>query len=464
MADDSLVFLPAVELGRRIASGETTSVAAVRATLDRIARLEPTLHVFELVTADAALDAAAAADAEIAAGKLRGPLHGVPVAVKDLCDMAGLPTAAGMPLRRDTMADKDSTVVARLKAAGCVIVGKLQLTEGATAEHHPKIPVPINPWSPSLWTGVSSSGSGVATAAGLCYGSLGSDTGGSIRAPSAQNGLTGIKPTWGRISRAGVFPLADSLDHVGPIARSAEDVAAMLAILAGPDPADPTASHVKVPDYLASLRGGVKGLRIGVDKRYLAICDKATVEAIQGALEIFAKLGAEIVDVTLPDFQALIPGYLGLSATELAISHESIYPSRAAEYGSIKGFLDFSATVTARDLTKYNHKRAEFKGHMEAVFESTDLFIIPVHPKAAITAAEVRATAMDPSAFAARIIFTAPINLAGLPSLTLPGGSTEEGYPVAFQIIGRWWDEDAVLRAGHAFQEATEWHKRRPKL
>ncbi len=270
MATD-LHYLSLDEVARRLKARDVSSVEATGALLERIARIDPRLMSYATVTPERALDDARRLDAETAAGRSRGPLHGVPIAVKDLCDTAGVPTAAGMAIRARHVPDSDATVVARLKQAGAVILGKLQMTEGAYGLHHPKVVPPLNPWNAAYWTGVSSSGSGVATAAGLCFGSLGSDTGGSIRFPSTMNGLSGLKPTWGRVSRAGVFPLAESLDHVGPMCRSALDVALMLGVIAGADPDDPTASPRPVPDYVASIGAGVKGKRLGVPRNLLGM-------------------------------------------------------------------------------------------------------------------------------------------------------------------------------------------------
>src|SRR5258706_1327325 len=254
MLAQDLHYSELVEVGQRIAKRELSSVEATQAQLDRIARLDGQLKSYAYVMSSSALEPAQAAEKEIAAGKVRGPLHGVPIAVKDLCWTKNAPTAAGMRIYRNNRPTEDATVVARLKEAGAVILGKLQLTEGAYADHHPDIEPPRNPWDATLWSGASSSGSGVATAAGLCYGSLGSDTGGSIRFPSAANGVTGLKPTWGRVSRYGVFELAATLDHIGPMARSAADTGAMLGVIAGADPNDPTASPREVPNYLAGMK------------------------------------------------------------------------------------------------------------------------------------------------------------------------------------------------------------------
>ena len=250
---EALHYLSLDEVARRLKARRLTSVEATRAILDRIEAIDSRLGSYATVTAERALAEAARFDTETAAGKSRGPLHGVPIAVKDLCNTAGIATAAGMAIHRENVPAKDATVVARLREAGAVILGKLQMTEGAYGAHHPDIPAPLNPWNAAYWTGSSSSGSGAATAAGLCFASLGSDTGGSIRFPSTMNGLTGLKPTWGRVSRAGVFALADSLDHIGPMCRTAIDCAHVLGVIAGADADDPTALPLPVPDYAAAI-------------------------------------------------------------------------------------------------------------------------------------------------------------------------------------------------------------------
>src|SRR5215813_2202752 len=258
-----LHYLELMELTARIKARELSSVAVTHALVDRIASLDGTLGSYAVVTADAAMAQAKVAEAEIMASRYRGPLHGVPIAVKDLCWTRGIPTAAGMAIYKNYCPHEDATVVRLLKEAGAVLLGKLQLTEGAYSDHHPSVTPPKNPWNPDYWPGISSSGPGAATAAGLCYGSLASDTGGSIRWPSAANGLTGLKPTWGRVSRYGVFELAATLDHVGPMARCAADAGALLGVIAGADEKDPTTVLDPVPDYLGA-RPNLQGLRIGI--------------------------------------------------------------------------------------------------------------------------------------------------------------------------------------------------------
>ena len=466
MTSDELAYLDLVEAGRRIQARQVSSVEVTEAALDRIARLDPRLKCYATLTPNLALAQAREADSEIARGTVRGPLHGVPIAVKDLCHTKGIRTAAGMTIHKDYRPDRDATVVTRLREAGAVLLGKLQLTEGAFGAHHPAIDPPVNPWSPAHWTGVSSSGSGVATAAGLCYGSLGSDTGGSIRFPSTMNGVTGLKPTWGRVSRAGVFALAESMDHIGPMTRSAADAAAMLGAIAGADADDPTASLEPVPDYLGAIGEGVRGVRIGIDRALNAAgSDADMVRATEEAATVLAQLGAEVRDVTFPSPDAIVGDWIPLCAVEAAVAHEKTYPSRTAEYGPLlAGLLETGRGLDGLAVAKMLLRREAFRGRLNAFFRDIDLLIVPVMNVAAPTLAGLAAAGRAPAAVEGRLRFTAPFDMSGHPTLTLPGGKTDNGMPVGFQIVGRQMEEPLILRAGHAFQQATSWHRRRPPI
>src|SRR5579862_2895554 len=302
MDSKALCFLSLSDLSSALRKREVTSVEATRAVLDRIRQLNPSLRAYLTVLDESALRQAEAADKEIAAGKYRGPLHGVPIAVKDLCWTKGVPTTCASKVLRDFRPDSNATVVDRFEAAGAVLLGKLHLTEFAMAWYHPEIPGPLNPWNPELWPGASSSGSGAATAAGLCYASIGTDTGGSIRFPSAANGVVGLKPTYGRVSRYGLFPLAESLDHVGPIVRRAGDAAVMFEAIAGFDTNDPTSLRDPEPHMLDELDKGVRGLRIGFDRRFATEgVHPEQSAAIHAAVEALRQLGAQVVDVQIPD-------------------------------------------------------------------------------------------------------------------------------------------------------------------
>jgi len=463
---NELSLLDLIEVGRRIQARQLSSLEVTQAMLARVERLDRRLRSYATLTADLALAQAKQADAEIARGAIRGPLHGVPIAVKDLCQTKGVPTAAGMAIHKNFRPDRDATVVTRLREAGAVLLGKLQMTEGAYGQHHPSIDPPVNPWSAAHWPGVSSSGSGVATAAGLCYGSLGTDTLGSIRFPSTMNGVTGLKPTWGRVSRAGVFALAQSMDHIGPMARSAADAAALLGAIAGADPDDPTALQAPVPDYLAAIGGGVSGLRVGIDRALIASgADADMVRATEEAASVLAHTGALLTEVRFPSPDDVVHVAISLCGVEAAVAHEATYPSRAGEYGPLlAGLLEAGRSVDGLAVTKMLLCREAFRGRLNALFRDIDVLIMPAMNVAAPTLADMTPARRTEAATEARIRFTAPFNMSGHPTLTLPGNKTGDGLPIGFQIVGRHLDEAVVLRAGRAFQQATEWHRRRPPV
>ena len=466
MSSTDLHYLELTELARRLHAREISPVEATRAQLDRIEKLDGRLRSYALVTPELALEQARVAESEIQRGQIQGPLHGVPIAVKDLCWTEGIATAAGMPIHRDNKPKEDATVVRKLREAGSVLLGKLQLTEGAFAEHHPAIKPPVNPWHGDHWSGASSSGSGVATAAGLCYGSLGSDTGGSIRFPSAANGVTGLKPTWGRVSRHGVFELAATLDHIGPMARSAADTAAMLGAIAGPDDNDPTASQEPVPNYLAGIKRGLKGLRVGVDADWNDRgADQAVTRAMEEALGVVKSLGGEIRDVRFPDPEPIIADWVPYCAIETAVAHEATYPARESEYGpALGGLISLGRTLSAMDYQKMILRRIDFRGRVAALFETIDLLVVPAQPFASPTNATMSTLGQDPAMLTSLLRFTAPFDMTGSPTITLPTGFTEAGTPLAFQFVAAGFAEDLLCRAGYAFQQATDWHRRHPAL
>lgn len=452
-----LAYATIEELAPRIAAREISPVDLAQAQLNRIERLNPVLNAYVTVMADSALAEARAAETAIAAGEYRGPLHGVPLAVKDLCYTAGVATAGGTTVRRDFIPDTDGTTVARLRAAGAILLGKLTLTEGAMGGYHPDLQVPKNPWRADLWTGVSSSGSGVATASGQCYGSLGSDTGGSIRFPAGACGIVGLKPSYGRVSRAGVLALAESLDHVGPMTRSSWDAAAMLAAIAGPDPQDPTSLPDPVPDYLATIDDGVAGLRIGFDRQWaLHRVDPGIAAAVEAAVETMRELGAVIVDLTLPQMDDAIEQWPLLCAVEAAAAHAETYPSRADEYGPYFGyFLGMGVAASGIDYARGNLKRIELVQQIADATAGVDALVSPAMatPPFPVT----RDFYMQPPGeFPGwRMRFTVPFDFNGWPSITLPAGRNAEGVPLAVQFAGKPLSEAMLFRIGRAYDGAT---------
>jgi len=457
MPEDFHHYTSLIELSGLLRSRRVSPVDATTLMLERIARLDGALCSYQAVTAERALERARQAEAEIARGLWRGPLHGVPIAVKDLCDTAFAPTAAGMTIHRDRVPARNATVVDRLEAAGAVILGKLAMTEGAFGTHHQGMLTPRNPWHPDYWPGISSSGSGVATAAGLCYASLGSDTGGSIRLPSSACGLTGLKTTWGRVSRDGIFPLAPSVDTIGPMARSAEDAAAVLAAIAGFDERDATSLTAPVPDYLAGIACGVQGLRLGVDEAVAASVHAEVARVLQEAAGVFNQAGMRINAVRLPSFDRVLSVSAAYSAVETLWSHRDTWPARAAEYSrDLAARLEGAANVTPLQLIEAQLERRDFAGRVAALFRDVDLLLVPVLPGPVDKN-------VDYKRLARLIRFTSPFNASGSPTITLQGGIDGNGLPVGFQLVGPHLAEDVLLRAGYAFQRMTDWHTRHPQ-
>lgn len=460
-----LAYLPLGEVANLLEKRELSPVELTRHLLDRIDRVDTHLHSYRTLLADRALEQARRAEAEIAGGAYRGRLHGVPIAVKDLVFTAGIPTSCGSTLMEGWLPTYDATVMHRLDAAGAVLLGKLHMTEFALRWHHPAWPVPANPWGADRWSGVSSSGSGVATAAGLCFGSLGTDTGGSIRFPAACNGVVGLKPTYGRVSRYGVFPLAKSLDNVGPMTRRVADAAILLGVIAGHDPNDPTSSHCTVPDYVSRLDQDVRGLRIGVDERFIRDGVHLEVsDAVLQAITYLTDLGLEPVEVVVPpiDPDFMMATWSTLCASDAADAHRETWPARADEYGPFRQWLEFADTQRAVDYAAAHATRLEYAGKIAGLFEQIDLLACPAMPYAAPPVGDDALPIPDANVVRPR--FTYPFNFSNSPTLTLPCGFTPDNLPVALQLVGPHFSEETLLRVGHAFEQSTEWHRRIPPV
>ena len=464
MALDDIHFQPLTTVAKHIAERDISPIEVTEAILTRIENYDQGLKSYTTVTADVAMEQAKKAEIEIMKGIYRGVMHGIPIAVKDLCYTKGITTTGGMSIYRDFKPDHNATVVDKLADAGSVLLGKLHMTEGATLEHHPEFPEPVNPWKKDLWVGVSSSGSGVATAAGLTYAAIGSDTGGSIRFPSAANGLTGVKPTWGRISRFGIFDLAATFDHLGPMARSAADAAAMLQTLAGWDPKDSTSLSTPVPDYLAELQGvyGARGVKIGLDWDYMSEdADPVTIGFIKDAVAVLEEIGALTEPVKFPDQAPLLKMNMAATMAETAAHHAATYPSRASEYGpSIKAMIEQGRSSDPVAMGQAIIERYKFRGAVIRMFDDIEVFVMPVFKYGTPTWSEMRAQVAE--SFDKIGKFTSPFNATGTPTVTLPVGYTDDGRPVAMQLVGAPGSEALLLKVAHAYQMATDWHTRRP--
>lgn len=458
-----------VAVAKAIASKELSSREVTRSCLHRIAEWQPRLNAFMAIEAEAALAAADAADAALAKGHNRGPLHGVPLAHKDMYYDEGKVVTCGSKIRRDFVATTTSTALQRLKDAGTVRLGSLQMVEFAFGPtgHNPHYGAVRNPWNIDHITGGSSSGSGSAVAARLTFAALGSDTGGSIRMPAHFCGVTGLKTTVGRVSRAGAMPLSQSLDTVGPLAQSAEDCALLLGLMAGADPEDLTASTLPVPDYMAATTGSIKGLKIGVPTAfYVDDLDAEVARVLDDTIATLKKEGAEIVAVELPDQRQLQGACQLVLAAEAAALHKRWMIERPQDYGAqVLMRLQNGLAIPAVSYLEAMRWRGPALAAYLAAVTGTDAVIAPVAPMPAATIAESDVgNSLNAEAVIQRITrFTRPINYLGLPALSIPSGFTKSALPVGLQLIGRSFDEAMLLRIGAAFQRATDFHQQVPK-
>ena len=458
-------------LSRAIAERKISPVEATQTCLTRIAKLNSHLRAFITVDAEGALASARALEDELAQGRSRGPLHGVPLAHKDLCHVPGLPTSCGTLTREYFTSTFECTAVARLREAGAVMLGKLNMTELAMGPfgdnaHHGDVQ---NPWKAGHCAGGSSSGSAAAVAAGLALGALGSDTGGSIRLPAACCGVVGLKPTYGRVSRAGAMPLSWSLDHLGPLTRTVADAARLLGIVAGYDPRDATSSRRGVPFYERLLDTPVGGLRVGVPENYYF--DGVTPEiaaGVRAAAATLEGLGVRVVPLRIPDPRPMADVCNVISRSESAAIHARLARERPHELQpAVRAHIEVGFHISAHDYLQALRLRARLTREFIAdVFPEIDALVAPAIPEPAPELAATKAGTADE--FVARMgrfsRLTRPFNGLGLPALALPCGMSADGRPLALQIVGRPFDEATVLRLGHAYQQATTWHLTPPRL
>lgn len=455
------------DLGRLLEAREISSVEITQAQLDRISILDAELKAFALVTADEALEQARLADQDIARGIYRGAMHGVPIAVKDLFYMRGVPTRGGAAVLEHFIPAFDSTVVTKLRNAGAVILGKLNLAEGAMAAYNPKFAAPYNPWKRSISPGGSSSGSGVATAAGMCFGSLGTDTGGSIRFPSSMCGVVGVKPTWGRVSRYGVLDLAPSMDHVGPLTRTVGDAAIMLDIISGYDNNDLTSINSKSLSIASGSDTGVADIRIGYAEQYASLgVDEGTVAAVVSSVDTLRSLGAKIIDVAIPVLDEYLIAWRVLCACEAYISHRRFFPSRAVEYGPwFRSWLEYGAGCSGADYARAHLQRIECNAVIARAFADVDVLLCPamVAPERRKSYAQNFVEPMGQFS-AKRQRFTIPYNLNGAPTITIPAGLNADGDPVSVQCVGKPGCEGSIFKVARAVERSLQGVVRHPPL
>ncbi len=471
MDTNELCFLSAAELGPLIRDRDVTAVEVVEAHLARIRELEPVLNSFITLLPERALEAASLADTEIRAGRYRGPLHGIPVGLKDLYYVKGVPNTSGSKIFSDFVPGFDSTVAARLAGAGTILMGKLnmdQFAAGLAGQHNPDHGHMHNPWNPDLIAGGSSGGSASAAAAGQCILTMGTDTGGSIRTPSALCGLAGLKPTYGRVSRYGLTPFSWSLDHAGPMARTVEDCALVMNAVAGYDPGDPASANVPVPDYTRALTGAVKGLRVGVPQEYFDVpLDPQVERTVRRAIDLLGELGATVTEVSWPMYKQASAIGTTIHRAEAASYYRKLVRTQGDEiYPPVLLALEAGNFIPAVDYIQAQRARTLFVRQSRELLKDVDILAGPMTPIPAHRIGETQVKVGDTvmGSTAALIQYTRPFNLNGFPAITVPCGFSDSGLPIGLQLAGRPFEEETVLRAAHAYQQATEWHKRRPPL
>jgi aspartyl-tRNA(Asn)/glutamyl-tRNA(Gln) amidotransferase subunit A len=465
-----LHYLNALELGTLLRKREVSATEIVQTMLERIQALDPRVNAYITVMAEEALAAARRCDAELAAGQDRGPLHGIPVAVKDLYDTAGTRTTSGSKILADRVPERDATSIARLREAGALIIGKTNLNEFAcgvttTNAHYGDT---LNPWHLSRTPGGSSGGSGAAVAAGMCTMATGSDTGGSIRIPAALCGTVGFKPSYGRISCHGIMPLSWEQDHPGPMARTVHDAALMLAAMAGWDRADPATVRQPVPNYTQKLGGSIAGWRVGVDRQYALHGISSEVRsAFEQALDTLATLGAEVVDVQVPGLEEGISAGLVIWNAEATAVHQDWLRTRPEDYDPRVGpRLAKGFSVTGVAYAQAQHARRQLVRNLQVLFEDVNLLATPMcaigaPPKGA---SQVVVDGQEFDVLTGLTRYSRVFNLTGLPAISIPCGFTSDDLPIGLQLVGALFDEVTVLQAAHAFEQATGWNLRRPPL
>ena len=465
MDNESIAMGGLLEVSQLVKNGEISSTEVTRTILERIERLNPEYKIFNTVSGDLAMEQARAADTEIQSGKYRGPLHGLPVAVKDIIDTAGVRTTYGSGLFREHVPSEDATVIQKFKAAGAVTIGKLATTEFALYGYADDFQVPLNPWSKNHWVGVSSSGSGACVAAGLAFASLGTDTGGSIRFPSAACGAVGLKPTFGRVSRKGVFPLADTLDHVGPMTRRAVDSAIVLQALEGQDSGDPFTKKFNASDYSKVTSERLGNITVGID---IALCtegiDPEITDATLEARGILEGLGIEVVEV---DASGLLEGLEHLwliLAAEATHSHRHLYPERALDYGPVfRDLLEIGHGLSGPFIAEGNVRRYRAIAAAAELFETVDALLMPATSMTPIPVEEFPPQQVaDVDSFPAMLRTTGPFNFTGNPTLNLTAGFSKEDLPLAIQFAGRHGEEETLFKLAHAFETEAGHYRKLP--
>jgi amidase len=455
------------EVSVQIRQKTLSPVDLTEVMIDRVKRFNPQLHAYLALTEEHALAQANVAQAEIQQGQYRGPLHGIPIAIKDLFFTTYAPTTCSSKILHGWKSNHNAAVVEKLDQAGAINLGKLNMTEFAQGGYHPTIEAPVNPWNARTWSGVSSSGSGVATAAGLCFSALGTDTGGSIRFPAASCQVVGLKPTYGLVSRYGSFPLAHSLDHVGPLSRCVEDAAIILDAIAGYDPRDGSSLPQQTANYQQATQQNVKGLRLGIDEAYISEnVDPEVAQTVFDAIATLEDQGAVRINIDIQAITQLNDQWYPVTAAEALTAHKQYFPQHAEDYGPhFKQLLEYGQTLSATDYTNHLIIRDNARAILKTAFEQVDVIVCPSMPTPPFSLDDVPNEAvLPPEAIAPLMSFIAPYNFTGNPTLSLPAGKHSSGLPLSVQFVANHCNETALIQAGFAYEQANSWHTQHPNL
>jgi aspartyl-tRNA(Asn)/glutamyl-tRNA(Gln) amidotransferase subunit A len=464
---NDLAFSSIADLARAIRSRRVSCVEVTQTALDRTEKLDPLLNSYITVLPEAALSRARQMDAELDRGQYRGPLHGIPISIKDHIDTAGVRTTAGARSRINNVPAKDSCVARRLKEAGTVLIGKANMNKFAGGESgdNPDFGKIRNPWNREFSPGGSSGGSGAQVAAGLVPLSIGSDNAGSIRIPAALCGIVGLKPTHGRISLEGISPRLYSCDHPGPMTRSVEDCTLALQVLAGHDTGDTTTARKPVPDYSKSLRPSVRGLRIGLDREYASRGEPEVLSAFYKAADALRKLGADIIELTIPPYAEFLAIGNTVTECEWAVAVADLYREHPSDLNADDtADLKAGSIIPAVDYIRATQCRRILQREYAQATRDVDVFIAPSYPLARRPFGEYRPVQGRKFTFEDAIRYTFPFDLLGLPAISVPSGFSGDGFPVGIQFIARAFDEPAAMRVAYNYEQATEWHTRRPSV
>jgi len=465
-SDKNSIFYASIQLISKLYRDKTLSpVELMKFLLARIEKLQPYYHCFTFIDPELALKKAKVSESQLLQGKIQGILHGIPIGIKDLLFTNDMPTSGGSYKLKNWIPSSNATVVDNLINSGALILGKLSMTEFGLTGYAEGFHPPVNPWNNKAWSGVSSSGSAVAAAVGLSFGTLGSDTGGSIRFPAACCGVVGMKPTFGKVSNYGTFPLAPTMDQIGPLTRSVLDSAILLKVISGCESKDPYSLNHSVPWYSKIDERKAGEIKIGIDVTYNSYkVQKEVRTAVNNTIKVFENLGFQIIEFNFPEIENALKAWPKICAAEAYRAHQSIkFPFPIQPGKCVQEFLEDGQNISQQQLTEFLNVRNKFKNNLNRVFEKIDLIVCPTMPVLPIPMDVFTEEGPSPEEVVWIDRFATPFNLSGNPAISIPCGFSQE-VPIGFQLIGKYYEEDLLFKAAALYEEATDWHKKIPPL